>query len=73
MTLSTGAVEYTDCMSAEEKDFLDMCPGYYTKQSDSEALVMLELWRMRSTPILPSLPGLLRPAVVAPPSILFMD
>ena len=27
---------------------------------------MLELWGMRSTPLLPSLPGLLWPGVVAP-------
>ena len=33
------------------------CPGYDTKQSDSEAPVILELWGMLSTPSLPSLPG----------------
>ena len=32
------------------------CPGYDTKQSDGEAPVMLELWGMRSTSSLPSLP-----------------
>ena len=42
------------------------CPGYDTKQSDGEALVMLELWGMRSTPLLPSLPCPLQPGVVAP-------
>ena len=31
-------------------------PGYGTKQSDGEAPVMIELWGMRSTPSLPSLP-----------------
>ena len=36
---------------------LNECPGYDTKQSDGEALVMLELWRMWSTPSLPPLPG----------------
>ena len=33
------------------------CPGYDTKQSDSEVPVMLELWGMQSTPSLPLLPG----------------
>ena len=32
------------------------CPGYGTKQSDGEVPVMLELWGMRSTPLLPLLP-----------------
>ena len=31
-------------------------PGYDTKQSDGEAPIMQELWGMRSTPSLPSLP-----------------
>ena len=34
---------------------------------------MLELWRMRSTPLLPSLPGSLWPGVVAPDRVLSMD
>ena len=33
------------------------CPGYDTKQSDGEVLVILELCGMRGTPSLPSLPG----------------
>ena len=33
------------------------CPRYDTKQSDGEVLVMLELWGMRSTFSLPTLPG----------------
>ena len=33
------------------------CPVYDTKQSDGEVRVMLELWGMRSTPSLLSLPG----------------
>ena len=33
------------------------CPGYDTKQSDGEVPAMLEIWGMRSTPSLPSLPG----------------
>ena len=42
------------------------CPGYDTKQSDGEIPAVLELWGMRSTPSLPSLPGPLCPGVVAP-------
>ena len=45
---------------------LNECPGYDTKQSDGEVPAMLELWGMRSTPSLPSLPGPLWPGVVAP-------
>ena len=45
---------------------LNECPGYDTKQSDGEVPAMLELWGNRSTPSLPSLPGPLWPAVVAP-------
>ena len=52
-----GAAEYTDCTSAEGKDSTNECPRYDTKQSDGEAPVMLELWGMRSNPLLPSLPG----------------
>ena len=48
------------------------CPGYGTKQSDGEAPAMLELWGMRSTPSLPSLPVLLWPGVVAPDRALSM-
>ena len=43
-----------------------MCPGYDTKQSDDEVPVMLELWEMRNTPLLPLLPGPLWLGVVAP-------
>ena len=32
-------------------------PRYDTKQYDDEVPVMLELWRMQSTPLLPSLLG----------------
>ena len=48
------------------------CPGYDTKQSDSEVQVMLELWGMRCTPLLLSLPGPLRPGVVASDRALYM-
>ena len=42
------------------------CPDYDTKQSDAEVRAVLELWGMRSTLSLPSLPGSLWPGVVAP-------
>ena len=42
------------------------CPVYDTKQSDGEVPAILELWGMRSTPSLPSLPGPLWPGVGAP-------
>ena len=45
---------------------------YDTKQSDGEALVMLELWGMQSTPLLPLLPGSVWPRVVTPDRVLYM-
>ena len=50
MAQTAGAAEYTDCISAHGYDSSNECPGYYTKQSDGEAPVMLELWEMQSTP-----------------------
>ena len=41
------------------------CPGYNPKKSDGEVPVILELWGMQSTPLLPLLPGPLWPGVVA--------
>ena len=46
---------------------------YDPKQSDGEALVMMELWGMRSTRSLSSFPGSLRPEVVAPDRVLSRD
>ena len=46
------------------------CPRYDSKQSDGEVPAMLELWGMQTTPLLPSLPGLLWPGVVAPHRVL---
>ena len=57
MAQSTGAAEYSDCISAEGSDSPNKCPRYNTRQSDGEAPVMLELWGIWSTPLLPSLPG----------------
>ena len=51
---------------------INECPGYDTKQSDREAPVMLELWGMWSTPLLPSPPRSLLPGFVAPDRFLFM-
>ena len=44
-----------------------------TKQSDGEASIMLELWRMWSTPLLPSLPGPLWLGVIVPDRVLSMS
>ena len=37
------------------------CPAYDTKQSDGEVPVMLELWGIRTTPLLPLWPGVVAP------------
>ena len=67
-----GAEEYTDCISAEGVRHLpyNKYSGYDTKQSDSKALVMLELWGMWITPSLSLLPSSLWPRVVAPDRVL---
>ena len=62
MAQSAGAAEYTDS--------LNECPRYETKQTESEASVMLKLWGTQSTSLLPSLLGPLWPRVVAPDRIL---
>ena len=72
IALSAGAVEYTDCFSAEGKAPPNECPGYDIKQSDGEVPAMQELWGMRSTPSLPSIPGPLWPGIVAPDRALSM-
>ena len=72
MAWSVGTVEYTDCFSAEGLNSPNECPGYDTKQSGGEAPVKLELWGIRSTPLLPSLPGPPRPGVLAPDNVLSM-
>ena len=70
---SAGAIEYTDCISAEGQAPPPHyeCPGYDTKQSDGEAPVQ-ELWGMGSTPSLPLLPGPLWFGMVAPDSVVSM-
>ena len=57
MAQSDVAAEYTDYISAKELGSLNESPGYAIKQSDGETPVMLELWGMLSTPLLPSLSG----------------
>ena len=57
LTQSAGAVEYTNCISAEGENYPGECSGYDIKPFDGETPVMLELWEMRSTPSLPSFPG----------------
>ena len=64
---STETVKYTDRISADGvRPPSSECPEYDIKQSDGEATVMMEVWGMRFTPSLPSLPGPLWPEVVAP-------
>ena len=46
---SSGGVEYTSSISVERFS------GYNIKESESEIVVMLELWEMRSAPSLPLL------------------
>ena len=48
-------------------------PGYDTKQSDGEDPVMLELWGMQSTLLLPFLPGSHWPSMVASDQVQSMD
>ena len=49
------------------------CPVYDIQQSDGEDPVMPELWGMRSTISLISIPGPLWPGEVAPDSVLSMN
>ena len=72
-TQLAGAIEHTNCISAEGCDRLKECPGYDTKQSDGESPVMLEHWGMRRTPSLPSLRGPLWLRVVPPDRVLSMS
>ena len=61
LTQSAGTVEYADCISAVGQDSPNECREYDTKRSDGEALLMLDLWGMQSTPLLPSIPDSLWP------------
>ena len=65
--MSAGTVEYTDCFSAEGQDLPNECPDKDTSLvSEGEAPIILEIWRMQSTPSLPSLPGPFCLEVVVP-------
>ena len=67
---SAGAAEHTDCISEEEKDSPNKCPRYDTKKSDGKASLIVNLWGIRSTTLLPILFGSLWPRVKAPDRIL---
>ena len=70
---SALAVEYTDCFSAEDSNSPNELSGFDPKQSIGVAPVIVELMGMRRNPLLPSLPGPLRPRVVAPDRVPFMS
>ena len=70
---SAKVVEYTDLIFAEWEDLTNKYPIYDTKQFDGEVPIMLELWGMRSTHSLPSLPGPLWSGFVALDRFLSMD
>ena len=61
-----GAIEYTDCITAEEQDSLNGCRGYGTKQSDVDVPVT-------NNPSLPLLPSPFWPGVLAPDMVLSVD
>ena len=66
VTQSVGAVEYTNCFSADGLELHNESPGYDTKKYNGEVSVILELWGMLSIPLLPLLSGPIWPGVVAP-------
>ena len=69
---SAGAAEYINCITAEEQDFPNECPGYDTKQSGRQTSVMPELWGMQGTLSMPSLPGQLLSGVATLDIVLSM-
>ena len=73
VALKAGAVEYTDWISGEGLKLLPTSVWYGSKQSKGEDEIMLELWRMQSTPSVTSLPSPLWPGVEAPDRVLSMD
>ena len=69
MAQLAGAIEYTDCTSAEGN----------TSQTSVQYMTLiwhmtaiLELWGMWSIPSLPSLPGPLQPGAIVPDRVLSM-
>ena len=57
-------MEYTDCISADEEDPTKERSEYDHKLFNREGPVMQELWKIRSTSLLPSLPG--PPSLILP-------
>ncbi len=64
LIVSTQTVGYPDSWAAKTHRLFfcrrvnpppNKCPAYDNKQCNGEAPVMQKLWRMRSTPLLPSL------------------
>ena len=47
-----GAIEYTDCISAEWYDPFWWVSWYDTKQSDGETVVMVVLWGIEKYPFI---------------------
>ena len=43
LAMAAGAVEYTDCISAEGYNSSNKYPGYDIKQTEGETSVMLEI------------------------------
>ena len=68
---SSGAVEYTNCISAEVQTPPMSVLDNDIKPSDGKAPA-LEIWGIRCTPSLPLLPGPLWPGLVAPDRVLSM-
>ena len=69
---SARAAKYTNCISVNGQDSSNEYPGYGTKQSDSVAQIMIELWGMWSTYLLPLLTGPLWSGVVASDRVVSM-
>ena len=67
---SAGVVEHTDCTSAMGYDFPIEYLRYQAKLSDGELSVKVDLWGMRSTPLLTLFPSPLTPGLVAPERVL---
>ena len=67
---SVGVVKYNNSFSEAGWTSPNEYPVYDTKQCVGEVSVMFKVWRMRGTPSLLFLPGLLWPGVVRPDRVL---